>query len=280
MVFGAAFSHDFKSVEHISVESKDELYRLRGSKYLQSSIKDSYKRAKEFAEKGRMVLFSGTPCQIAGLYGYLGKDYENLYTQDIVCHGVPSPVVWSKYVDWREHEASSKTREISFRNKSKGWASYSLHFSFENGSEYSQTVTNDLYLRGFVSNVYLRPSCYNCSFKGKERPADITLADFWGVDRVVEGFNDKKGTSLIILGSPKGKKLLDLNRQKIRLKEADINRAIAFNSAAVKSSLCPKTRREFFAKLGEVPYSKLMEKYCGIKFREKVKRKIKQLIKK
>ena len=177
VVFGASFNNKFM-VEHIYVEKEEELYKIRGSKYLQSIIGDSYKQAKKFLEEGRYVLFTGTPCQIEGLLSYLNKDYENLITQDIICHGVPSPKVWNKYLEYREKEDGEIPLEINFRSKENGWKNYNLKFRY-NGHEYKNNQNTDKYMQAFLKNVSLRESCYNCSFKKINRLSDITLADFW-----------------------------------------------------------------------------------------------------
>lgn len=158
VVFGAAFSDDFKSVRHICVDNKADLEKLRGSKYVQSKISDTYKHAKEYLDSGRKVLFSGTPCQIGGLYSYLRKPYENLLTQDIICHGVPSPMVWEKYVEKCERKAASEMQRVFFRHKKYGWKSYSMAMEFTNHTKYIRTLLEDPYMRLFLSNSCLRPS--------------------------------------------------------------------------------------------------------------------------
>lgn len=179
-VFGAAFSEDFKSVHHICVDTVEGLDKLRGSKYVQSRIGDTYKQAKAFLEEGKKVLFTGTPCQISGLYAYLAKPYENLYTQDLICHGTPSPMVWKKYVEYREQKAASKTQRMFFRHKQYGWKTYAVLFEFANNTAYGKTLHEDAFMKVFLSNICLRPSCYACSFKTLHRESDLTLADFWG----------------------------------------------------------------------------------------------------
>ena len=178
VVFGAAFSDDFKSVQHICVDNIADLDKLRGSKYVQSKIGDTYKQAKEYLDSGRKVLFSGTPCQIGGLYSYLRKPYENLLTQDIICHGVPSPMVWEKYVEEHERKISSKANKVTFRNKKNGWKAYSVFIGFENRKQYLKEHSADMYIKAFLSDICLRPSCFDCQFKGIKRHADITLTDF------------------------------------------------------------------------------------------------------
>ncbi len=280
IVFGAALFEDRKSVKHIAVEKISDLDLLRGSKYVQSFIGDTYSLAKDALESERPVLFSGTPCQIAGLYTYLGKKYVNLYTCDFICHGVPSPLVWQKYVEYREEKAASKIQKTFFRHKKYGWKKFSLQFIFMNGKEYTQILSKDLYLRGFLSDIYLRPSCYNCSFKGIARPADITLADFWGVENISPKMNDNKGTSLVIVHSEKGSKLFESLHDLMLLQSVDIHKAVKYNSAAEKSVSAPKIRSAFFRDFETLPFEKLLNKYCSIKPKERIRKGIGRVLRK
>lgn len=246
VVFGAAFADDFRSVHHICVDNTDDLNKLRGSKYVQSKIGDSYKQAKDYLDSGRTVLFTGTPCQIGGLYSYLRKQYDNLLTQDIICHGVPSPMVWEKYVDEREQKAASTTQRMIFRYKKYGWKSFAVLFEFSNNTAYVKNHREDSFMKAFLLNSSLRPSCYACSFKGIKRQADVTLVDFWGVHNVAPNMDDDKGTSLILIHSIKGKKLFDNISDKIRSLEVDTEVITRFNPAIIKSVLANKKRSAFF----------------------------------
>ena len=246
VVFGAAFADDFRSVHHICVDNTDDLNKLRGSKYVQSKIGDSYKQAKDYLDSGRTVLFTGTPCQIGGLYSYLRKQYDNLLTQDIICHGVPSPMVWEKYVDEREQKAASTTQRMIFKYKKYGWKSYAVLFEFSNNTAYVKNHREDSFMKAFLLNSSLRPSCYACSFRGIKRQADVTLADFWGVHNVAPNMDDDKGTSLILIHSIKGKKLFDNISDKIRSLEVDTEVITRFNPAIIKSVLANKKRSAFF----------------------------------
>lgn len=205
VVFGAAFDDDFM-VHHIAVDTMEGLAKLRGSKYTQSRIENTYQEAKQYLESGRPVLYSGTACQIAGLKSYLKKDYEQLLTIDVLCHGVPSPKVWEIYINEQGETHESKITKICFRDKSTGWKGYSVKLNFENGTEYSQVFNQDAFMRLFLSNVCLRPSCHDCLFKGFPRVSDITLGDCWGVEKHFPEMDDNKGTSVVIVNSQKGEK--------------------------------------------------------------------------
>ena len=250
-VFGALFDDEF-NVLHISCDNVDELSKIRGSKYVQSRIENTYKEAEECLKSGALVLFSGTPCQISGLKAFLRKSYENLITADIICHGVPSPKVWRKYLDYREEQAGAKVRKISFRNKKSGWTSYSVYFEFDNGTEYVKRVYSDLYMKGFLSDIYLRPSCYNCHFKSLNRESDITLADFWGVWDIAPEMFDNKGTSLVFVNTKKGQNIFKQIEDKIEFRETDLKTSVKYNSAAYKSVKLPHNRKRFFKNLDKI----------------------------
>ena len=281
VVFGAAFDSAFKVV-HIYTESVEGLKEFQGSKYVQSVIGDTYRQAEVFLKEGRKVLFSGTPCQIGGLKAFLQKEYENLYTQDLICHGVPSPLVWEKYVAYRQSlESGAKLREIAFRAKNESWKRYSVSCVFDNDAEYRQTADRDAYMQVFLKNLCLRPSCYDCAFKTKERVADITLADFWGIQHVLPEMDDDKGTSLVIAHSAKGSSLLQAIRETIDCKEVSLDEAIYHNKAMVVSVENPKRRDKFMKEIVKKEFMVAHKKYCRLtvfqKFRTllgKIKRKI------
>ena len=248
IVFGASYDNDF-NVIHTYTESKKGLEAYRGSKYVQSVIGETYKKAKMFLDNGRLVLFTGTPCQIAGLYIYLQKDYDNLITQDMICHGVPSPLVWRKYIEYRSKVASSAIQRISYRDKQTGWKTFSICFIFANYEKYSKTVccgeSDDPFYKVFLGNYCLRPSCYSCSFKSFSRYADITLADFWGVQSILPDMDDDKGTSLVIINSNKGEALLKDVSDKILVNKVDLHHCINYNSSYLHSARMPKERGYF-----------------------------------
>lgn len=261
VVFGAGFNESFK-VEHSFVETKTELEKYRGSKYVQSKIGNTYKQAKDFLELGKVVLFTGTPCQISGLKSFLGQTYDNLICIDIICHGVPSSKVWQKYVSYREDIAGSTARRIAFRRKDEGWKRYSVSFLFQNNTEYRQTIDKDLYIKVFLKNICLRPSCYACEFKTLHRQSDITLADFWGIQNVLPEMDDNKGTSLIFVNSKTGQMVFEQIKDNILSKRVDINEAIKYNLLAIKSAEANLRRKKFFEELDIFTFDQLVKKYC------------------
>lgn len=278
VVFGAEFNSSF-GVEHSHVETQEEIDKFRGSKYVQSKIGDSYKQARDMLESGRSVLFTGTPCQIAGLKSFLDYSYEKLLLCcDIICHGVPSPYVWKKYVEYREEKAGSPTHRIIFRSKEKGWKLFTLLFMFKNNKKYRETVDKDLYMQAFLKDICLRPSCYNCEFKTLQRQSDITLADFWGIQNILPSMDDDKGTSLIFVNSKVGLDIFEQIKKYIIWQEVNINEAVKYNSTAIKSVEPNKKREEFFKELNNLPFNQLVKKYCSDKMFVRLKRKAKAVV--
>lgn len=259
IVFGAAFASDW-SVVHIAVDCKEDLWKLRGAKYLQSVIGNVYCEAKAALQNGQLVLFTGTPCQIGGLKAFLGKEYSNLYTQDLICHGVPSAMVWHEYLRYLNKKYEADISYIFFRDKSKSWKKYSVVVRFVGGRELEEPFTENLYMRAFLHNLSLRPSCHNCRFKGIDRVSDITLADFWGIENVSPQMDDDKGTSLVMVYSTQGGKLLDAVTEKLLVQKADLQAAIYENRSAVYSSPQAKERAVFFSRLSALSFDKNVKK--------------------
>ena len=274
IVFGAAMSDNCRSVRHISVDSIDDLYKLRGSKYVQSDISDSYIFVKKYLDNGKTVLFSGTPCQIEGLLGFLGKNYDNLICVDLICHGVPSPKVWGKYVKFVEKKTTSETESVSFRSKRYGWHKYSLLFSFKDKTEKINILPDDLFMKSFLSDICLRPSCYSCKFKKMSRKSDITLADFWGVERLIPEIDDDKGVSLVIVHSLKGENLFGTVGPCMKSGITDLDTAIGYNTSMIRSVKPHRKRKMFFEKLDVMDFPELVNKYANISLYRKIRSKL------
>lgn len=263
VVCGAAFDSNY-NVSHMFVNSEKELGKLMGSKYVQSTIGDTYAKAKEYLDQNKYVLFSGTPCQIEGLKFFLKKEYDKLYLQDIICHGVPSPKVWQKYLEYQKAKNKSKIYSISHRNKDKSWSLFQMKIKFKNKT-YAKDVNNDEYLRLFLNNICLRDSCYDCSFKKKYRESDLTLADYWGIDKVHTNMNDEKGTSLVIINSEKGQRLFNMIKNELVCIETNINKALEYNSAMVKSVPYYEKKDNFFNDINILSFGKIVKKYTNKK---------------
>lgn len=280
VVFGAAFDSEFR-VAHSYVEKKEKLYKYRGSKYVESDIGNNYRLVKEFLEKDRYVLFSGTPCQVEGLYKYLQKDYKKLYTQDIVCHGVPSSKAWKKYIEELMNIENSSIKKVNFRNKDKGWNEYQIAVEFKNGKIFKENFRNNEYMKMFLKNVALRRSCYNCKYKTITRSSDITLADFWGIKQVCPEMYNKFGTSLVVIHTDKGNQLFEELKDKINYKKVDINEAIKFNSAMIKSVKQDANTENFIKDIETESFKDALKKYITTeKTYKRIMKKIKRFIKK
>lgn len=244
VVYGAAFDKDW-SVKHIRVSSVQELSKLRGSKYLQSSLGDIFSRVKADLTKGIEVVFSGTPCQVAGLKRYIRKEYVNLTMVDFVCHGVPSPLVWKKYLG---SLPKVDFKEISFRDKECGWHHFGLRLNgvFKKGNspwKQYEKFENNLYMETFLSNLTLRPSCYDCPAKSGRSGSDITLGDFWGIENIDPSIDDDKGLSLMLINTEKGRDLIE--RLGVVCKEQSYDDALRYNPSIEQSVQIPAYRTLF-----------------------------------
>jgi len=247
-VFGAAFGENFE-ILHTSAETKEELSKLRGSKYVQSRIGETYRLAKSMLDAGRPVLFSGTACQTSGLLAYLGRDYDNLLTQDLICHGVPSPLAWRKYLKMHEQLRRSQIRSVFFRDKRFGWHDWHVAIRFENGEEYTENQREDMLIKSFLRGKCSRECCYDCPFKQKVRLADFTLADFWGIEKLSPELDDDKGISSVYVNSPKAARVIEAIRDRVTLREMELNTAVSGNMAMVESEKVHPDRERFLREL-------------------------------
>ena len=240
IVFGARFRGDF-TVVHDYIEHKESLHYLRGSKYLQSDIISVYKQVEAFLKKGRLVLFTGTPCQILGLKKFLKNKEKGLLCVDILCHGVPSPKVWKEYMDQNQLNTSD---EITFRDKKTGWKNYSITFKDKGKDLLSQIYRDNIFMKGFLYDLYLRPSCYNCIAKSGKSESDITIGDFWGSEEVCPGFDDDKGISLVIINTEKGKSFFE----KVQCEKINVmySQALKWNPAIIKPVEYSRKRQRFW----------------------------------
>ena len=278
VVFGAAFDGQMM-VHHVAVESVRDLERLRGSKYLQSRIENSYADVKAYLAADRKVLFSGTACQIAGLLHFLGHPHENLWTVDVLCHGVPTPALWKNYLAERKKTFKMPVRQISFRDKSQGWKKYQMAWKVEGGEIYRQPASRNPYMRLFLSNICLRPSCYDCHFKGFPRVSDLTLGDCWGVEQHSPEMDDDKGTSVVIVNTEKGNTLREKIAGRCVWKEEKLDVLLPPTADSRKSVQPHPNRRRFFLLMVEdKPVSALLQ-LIRPSFKKRVQNKCKQILK-
>ena len=262
-VCGAAFSEDYMTVHHIWANNEAELERIRGSKYVQSTTEPTYAETRTRLNQGQFVLYTGCPCQIAGLYRYLGKDYANLLTADIVCHGVPSPKVYRSYIT--ELSGKKTLEKVDFREKAYwGWGTATSLF-FTDGSTYRNDCFKDPYWRGFLGGLITRESCGTCRYSRINRVGDFTLGDFWGIGTIDPESDDKKGTSLVLVNSSKGRKVfknLIGNTALVRKQNLDdvIELAKTRNGNLLHPTKSHTSRSSFFRYAGESPFFDAFEK--------------------
>lgn len=259
VVFGACWDKEW-NVKHDCVDNISDLYRFRSSKYLQSVIGDSYLKAEQFLKTGRKVMFTGTPCQVVGLKHFLRKEYNNLLAVEMICHSVPSPGVWQQYLTTRLHALKwkkSDIRNISFRDKKTGWKTYSFVIENNDGNSFIELSSKNAFMRGYLADLYTRPSCHTCPAKQLKSGSDITLGDFWGIESLMPEIDDDKGVSAIIVNSDKGKQVL--HNINVELYEVQYDELTTRNPALVKSFPITPKRTVFF-------------KEDGYTFEEKVKR--------
>ena len=301
VVFGAIFDERWE-VKHAYTENLAGVKLMMGSKYLQSRIGNCYYEAENFLKEGRIVLFSGTPCQIAGLHKYLRKGYPNLISVDFLCHGVPSPGVWRQYLkellQIPARRAAGKNTVLSsslksvpeitgigFRDKElTGWKKFSFVVrgmsadkADKNSVLLSDIHSENPYMRGFLANIYLRPSCYDCKCKNGVSHSDITIADFWGINHLMLDFDDDKGVGMILINTKKGQDMVDnlnLDTRQVSLKDAQ-----RLNGGFIEHIEIPYKRKFFFDKYGKTGIPTAVERTLHISMGDKIIRKTKHIIK-
>lgn len=262
IVFGAAFSSAIE-VQHKAIVDKKDLRMLCGSKYVQSNINQSFRLCRDLLQKNKVVLFTGTPCQIAGLNQFLNKKYDNLLTMEVICHGVPSPKVLKKYIKNIEKRKKKKVSSIDFRNKDTGWENYAVRYQYKDKSIDIIKHQDDLYNKIFLSNQALRNSCYNCYFKQGKSNADITCGDFWGIQSIVPQMASNNGVSLVLCHTDKGKKYLDLIGSCLEKKRVEYEDAIGGNPVYLSSVRKPGARALFFSDIRWRNMDKCIQYFCS-----------------
>ncbi|MFH2044522.1 MAG: Coenzyme F420 hydrogenase/dehydrogenase, beta subunit C-terminal domain [Pseudomonadota bacterium] len=260
-VVGAAFDESMV-VRHLLIEDYDSLSFLRGSKYVQSIITpELYQQIQSLANEGRYVLFSGTPCQVAALRNYLGREYENIFCCDILCHGVPSPAWFKKYL-MSLQKGASQVIQLAFRHKLKGWKQFKIMKTWRDGSTCFDEMHVDPYMSSFLKNYCLRKTCYVCKFTETIRQGDITIADYWGVANKYPQYDrDDKGTSLLLINTIKGQGWLKLSEDRLFLGKGDIETAVAGNPVLSRSARKPPERDTFLQDMVSTSVADLRSKY-------------------
>lgn len=279
VVYGADFD-THNEVCHIRIDNERELHRLMGSKYVQSDKSDIWKQIKKDLNEGRCVLFSGTPCENGALRSLLKKNYENLICTDFICMGTPSPAVLKRHIRDLEEKYGSHARNISFRTKKYGAYTLSLSIEFDNGKHYWKPQFAEPYVRSFHSRIYLRKSCHNCSYKKEHRETDITLADFWGIQSTDIKIPTDKGVSMVIIHSPKGKKLFDAVSENLEVEQTTMNVARRVQPMMTRSCSPNIYRENFFKdfnKKRDVTFASIIGKYEPISVKDEIRAYLKSI---
>lgn len=246
VVVGCAMDENLQA-KHIICTNKEDLVKLRSSKYVQSNMDGVYPQIRRLLREGRKVLFSGTPCQVAGLHRYLIKSYDNLYCIDVLCHGVPSPKLFREYKEIMEAKYKAKANYVSYRCKKKEWKRLYINLKFDNNKEYFKSATFDPYMQLFLGNISQRSSCFYCPFTTTNRQGDISLGDFWGIGRNHPELDDDKGISMILLNTNKGEEMFRGIKNDIDSFDSNINEAIAGNKVLVENITGEVKRNHFYA---------------------------------
>ena len=272
-VYGAAFDENFE-VNHQEAKSIKDLSRFRNSKYVQSNLNDNFKKIKDKLENGKLVLFSGTPCQVEGLHSYLGKKYENLILVDVVCRAVPSPKLLRKYLDYikKSKLKNENIEKVLFRDKSKYGYKYTLMTVKSKNYIYQEGIDTDQYLRAFFSGMAIRPACESCKFKKKYRVSDFTLWDCFNIEDFEKKFDDNIGSSRVLIQTDKGRKIFDEIKENIDYKKIDEDIIIRSSKELTNSTKANPKRKEFMKKLDDEEIDKLLSDYLPINLKTKIEK--------
>lgn len=266
VVVGAVYTSDGK-IQHAMIQNDiDLIQNFRGSKYVQSDLKDLFSKIRKRLDGGIYVLFSGTSCQIAGLKNFLRKDYEKLLTVEVICHGTPSPLLWEKYLVYQKRKIKSDVCSINFRNKTYGYHSGTMKIKFKNGKCYCGSARVDYMLKSFFSEISSRPSCYVCPCKGEERPADISIFDCWHASQLVSGLaDDDRGYTNVFINTQKGKDALREAEKYLKIYKTDTGKAIKLDGVMVNNQ--PKRnnhRDDFYIYLNQHGLQNTIQKYIPV----------------
>ena len=272
VVYGVTMSDDCYSAEFISITNYEDIVKLMGSKYLQANIGDTYTKVAHDIKSGRKVLFTGTGCQVNGLLNYLKMTNipcDNLLTVDVICHGVSSPALWRKYVQYQEEKNGGKLVFANFRCKDDSWEKFGIkeHFSNDDKANIKKlyiSKNEDAYMQMFLNDYSLRPSCYSCKAK-KCKLSDITIGDFWGINNIAPNMNDGTGVSIALVRSQKGTSIFKELSDKLEMLEVEYELGVKNNPVEYRSAFKPKKREEFFQDMINLDFDKLSHKYVNSK---------------
>lgn len=269
-VYGAAYDEQHH-VRHIGVRLVQQLEKFRGSKYVQSCVEGIFPEIQHKLIEREWVLFSGTPCQVAGLKKYLRNDYPTLLTVDLACHGVPSPKLWALYLAWWRNKENSELESVEFRSKKYGYSGSTMRLIFANGHEYSRERMLQMYKNAMFAGLSMRPSCHNCHFKTQARASDYTIFDCWHVNTFCSDMDDDRGTTALLVQSEKGNTLLPEISAAWVIKPADRQRLIEIDGdMMMKSAPAHALRAQFFQDMESMNLQDLNEKYFPMTLKKRL----------
>lgn len=268
VVYGCALTEDFQAV-HIRAEDCRTRDLMRGSKYIQSKLGDTYKKVEDDLQSGRKVLFSGTSCQVAGLRRFLGKEYGELFCVDIICHGVPSPLIWKKYIRWQTKRRHGRLSAVDFRNKIDfGWRSHVETLTMADGRKINSRIFATL----FYGHNALRPSCHVCPYKSVMHPGDITIGDYWGIEKAVPEFDDNKGVSIVLINSATGEAAFEAVKEYVYWKSTKIEDSM---QEPLKAPFPKPAKRDlFWEDFRKKDFRYIAGKYGGNSLKSKIRRRL------
>jgi len=270
VVFGARFNQNFE-VEHYAVEKYEELKFFRNSKYVQSNIGQTYSQVRNYLNSGRMVLFSGTGCQLEGLFHFLRKPYENLYTVDVICRAVPSPLVLRKYLEMQK-QRGFQIKDVKFRDKYHGYKYSLMSLYTSSNHDYHEGIDTDVYLRAFFSGMSFRPSCSDCKFRKRYRRTDMTIWDCFTIDEFSKELDNDKGATRILVHTPRAEKIIKEMNSDLRIVEVDAEKAIKGVKELTEGPNPHPLREKFFEDFNSLPAEKVFQKYFPITIRHRLEK--------
>lgn len=280
VVFGGSYGKRFK-VEHNYITTMEDLSLLRGSKYVQSDVQQAFQQVKLFLKKDRWVCFSGTPCQVNGLRSYLRMDYEKLILVDLVCHGIPSPKLWTKFIDYVSEHNGSNLEYVSFRDKYYGYSGSTMALGYSDGKTYYNNRWVQFYKHTFFADLNTRPSCFKCHFKTVKRESDFTLYDCWHIGNYDKSMDNDRGVTMVLVHSEKAEQLIEEIKSTVKWCEANVEETINTDGRLAVECTKPNPHREqFFKDCEKMEMKELIKKYFPLTMKKRIVMIVKPLFSK
>ena len=277
-IYGADFDENMH-LRHTSADTSEKRDRMRGTKYLQIDMSGVHRKIKADLDNNLQILFVGTPCQVNAVKSYIGEN-GNLYTADLICHGVPSPELWEKYIKYIEEKYNKKATYFCFRNKDIAWRRYSGRVTFKDGTIVENNRLLNAYCELFQYDLALRKACESCPFASIARVGDITLGDFWGIENILPEIDDNKGVSAVLVNTEKGEKLFNLAKNNLEIYEVTVEQITARQPNLSHPSKRSTKADTFENDLNTLPFEKVLKKYTNVGVKRRLITLIKGVLKK